>query len=151
MAAQATLPGTCPATDVITVLRSRPASWGAVPVIEVLSAHGVRGARLANINDRAVYDGVNLALPLGRATAPLLRWVEIALSEPTRGDYPPAIRKSGWKAAHRLAGLVERHQHLISSTSAPKDAWGYADKQLWDALAQTRRDYPTLRQQGSAR
>lgn len=147
MSAQASL--LPPPPTVMDVLWQRRTIHQRDTVLTVLAVHGIAAARVAQINDWAISDGVNLAIPLGRADADLIRWVERALERKPRSNwaYPPQHRPTSWRLARELAGLIDRHRHLITSTSAPPDAWAIADREMWDALAAARADEPELRRQ----
>ena len=126
----------------IDVLWRRPRDLAGRTLADLVALHGVTGAELASLGDLAVRDGINLLVPLRRATPSTLRWLERAVTGGLPSRYPDEDAPSGWRVARELADAIARHQHEVQSTSAPAEAFGTADRTLYDRLAVLRERLP---------
>jgi hypothetical protein len=114
------------------VARERPRALRPLALFAlVLELPGFGCRRLDRLNQRAIADGVNLAVTLGEAPKRTLEWLvrEIAgLDEVSVAAVP---EDGDWRAvAIALDELVLVHERSVRDESLPVDRWAYADERL---------------------
>ena len=114
------------------VVRVRPGALRPLALFAlVLELPGFGCRRLERLNERAIADGVNLAVTLGGAPQRTLRWLarEIAgLDEATVAVVP---EEGDWRAlALALDDLVLDHERSVRDESLPAERWAMADERL---------------------
>jgi hypothetical protein len=120
------------------VVRERPRALRPLALFAlVLELPGFGCRRLDRLNQRAIADGVNLAVTLGEASVDTLEWLVHEIAGLDEMTVAPVPEDGDWRAvALALDELVLNHERSVRDESLPVDRWAYADERLHQARAQ---------------
>lgn len=114
------------------LVSERPVSLRALTLVAlVLELPGFGCRRLERLNERAIADGVNLAVALGAAPEPTLRWLLREITGLNEVEVAPIPKDGDWRAvALALDELVLDHERSVRDESLPPERWALADEHL---------------------
>ncbi len=117
------------------LLADRPVCLASTCLLDIArEMPGVGAHKLARLGERALADAVNLARTLECADDRELAWLLAALLH-TGALITPSPESDHGKVAHDLTAAIIHHRRMICDTTLPADAFGQADKHLYEALA----------------
>jgi hypothetical protein len=119
------------------VARERPRSLRPLALFAlVLELPGFGCRRLDRLNQRAIADGVNLAVTLGEASEQTLEWLVREITGLDDVSVAAVPEDGDWRAlALALDELVLDHERSVRDESLPVDRWAHADERLHQARA----------------
>jgi hypothetical protein len=114
------------------LVSQRPASLRSLTLVAVvLELPGFGCRRLERLNERAIADGVNLAVTLGAAPPRTLRWLVREITGLDEVAVAPIPEDGDWRAvAPALDELVLDHERSVRDESLPPERWALADEHL---------------------
>lgn len=123
------------------VVRDRPGALRPLALFAlVLDLPGVGCRRLERLNERAIADGVNLAVTLAEASQRTLEWLVREVTGLDGVSVGPVPEDGDWRAlALALDELVLDHERSVRDESLPVDRWAFADERLHEARARLMR------------
>jgi hypothetical protein len=119
------------------VARERPRALRPLALFAlVLELPGFGCRRLDRLNQRAIADGVNLAVTLGEASVDTLEWVVREIAGLDEVTVAAVVEDGDWRAlALALDELVLDHERSVRDESLPVDRWAFADERLHQGRA----------------
>lgn len=116
------------------LLNRKPACFRRMLIPDVLLlAPGVAHGTLASLNAKAVFDGINLLLPLGDAPERTIEWLTCHIDgrEWRREKHPCGCEKA--QVADQLDEAIREHRAMCSDPDLPATMFGNADDVLYRA------------------